>query len=150
MIYPGNYTIIKFGMTNNAHFYKTCGNSCFSKHIRSSPLNEGSYEDIRLTPTNTLNLYVSTPPDAYNAKGVTYMEGYGNVNNYNYIFEHMNLYCTSLIIDGNDSLGGTNALTMSLKTLLHKIRQTGYTPTLQNMILRLLCRMKFSTRGVYF
>jgi hypothetical protein len=106
--------VITFGMSDNMHFYKTYGASCMSKHIRSNPLNEGIYEGIRLTTTSTPNIYLSVSPQSYNAAGETYIEGYGLVNQYGIIFEGFYVYCTSLIVDGNDSLGGTNALTMGL------------------------------------
>ena len=108
-----SYTIIKFGMTDNMHFYKTYGSSCFSNHVKSFPIFAPEYQTISLEATSQANIFRSyTPIDM--GSGVTYIEGYGMVNEYFVIFETNNKYCTSLIVDGNDSLGGTDALTMSL------------------------------------
>lgn len=124
----GLYGIIRFGMTDNLHFYKTFGTSCIGKHIKSNPLNGGIYEDVTLSSTNTTNLYSAFPPEPASTIGASYIEGYGKVNDYAYIFESMYTYCTSLIVDGNDSLGGTDAFTMSLNKAVGQDQQNRIYP----------------------
>ncbi|MES2130807.1 MAG: T9SS type A sorting domain-containing protein [Bacteroidota bacterium] len=143
----GVYFVMKFGMTDNLHFYKSYGASCLSKHIRSNPLNEGTYEGIRLMPTNTTNLYLSDVPISYNAAGGTYITDYGMVSNYNLVFESMYLYCTSLIIDGNDSLGGTSALTMSINDAIKQDQLTRVYPNPARYDLTVLVPYEAQTHG---
>lgn len=113
------FKIVKFGLTDNSHFFKTSGKSCFSNHIQSNPIESNVFQTITLVPVNTnTNVLVSSSLD--NWSGITYIEGYGQVNSYEIIFETYNAYCTSLIIDGNDSLGRTDALTMSLNEAASK------------------------------
>lgn len=108
----------RIGMTANQHFYKSYGISCFSKHIRSKVINSGNYEVVRLEPTSTPDLYSPLPSGDFNASGEIYIEGYGKVNDHFFVFETKDVYCTSLIIDGADSLGGTDALTMGINHAL--------------------------------
>lgn len=121
--YGASQMVVKFGMTANQHFYKSYGISCFSKHIRSKVINSGNYEVVRLEPTSTPDLYSPLPSGDFNASGEIYIEGYGKVNDYFFVFETKDVYCTSLIIDGADSLGGTDALTMGFNHALVRRNQ---------------------------
>lgn len=111
------FKVVTFGITDNSHFFKTCGKSCFYNHIQSNPLESNVFQTITLVPVNT-NTNVLVSSDLYNWSGVTYIEGYGQVNNYEVFFETSNAYCTSLIIDGNDSLGKMDALTLGLNEVI--------------------------------
>ncbi len=112
--YLGMYHIFKYGMTSNLHFYKAYGASCFSHHIQSNPLRSTMYETITLMTTSNPHIFYNSGNMSYEGSGTTYITGYGQVNNYGNIFEANNEYCTSLIIDGTDSLGGTDAITIGI------------------------------------
>ncbi len=111
----GYYAVVKFGMTSNMHFFKTYGASCFSKNIKDYPLTQGMYETVSLMHTNHPNVFYFGSPIA---KGMTYIEGYGRVDYCNIDFEYYYAYCTSIIVDGSDSIGSTSTITMGLNELV--------------------------------
>ena len=141
------FKVVKFGLTDNSHFFKTSGRSCFSSDIQGhSSSGSDLFQTVTLVPVNT-NTNVLVPSDLYNWSGVTYIEGYGQVNSFEVYFETGNLYCTSLIIDGNDSLGGTSALTMSLNDAIKQDQLTRVYPNPARYDLTVLVPYEAQTHG---
>ena len=99
-----NTYIIKFGKTSNDHFYKTYGYSCFSGYLteRKDSYSNFSYQQSTL---NTNVFYTKDFSSMSIGVGQTFIEGYGEVNQFFPAFETNDYYCTSTIIDGADTLG---------------------------------------------
>lgn len=101
----GGRYIVKFGQTQNGHFYKTYGYSCFSGYLREM-ISEYSHCDYLQSSQNQQVYYTTGLASfAFGKIGETFIEGYGEVNKFMGVFEVDNYYCTSTIIDGADTLG---------------------------------------------
>ncbi len=102
----GGRYVVKFGKTTNNHFYKTYGYSCFSGYLGEMKPNY-SHCDYLPSSQNS-NVYYTTGLDingGFGRIGETFIEGYGEVNKFMGVFESIEYYCTSTIIDGADTLG---------------------------------------------
>lgn len=96
--------VVKFGKTKNNHFYKTWGCSCFSGYLEQRIDSLSLFSFQQSTQNNTV-YYTKGFSFLGDDVGTTFIEGYGNVNQFLPAFESRYFYCTSLIIDGTDSLG---------------------------------------------
>jgi hypothetical protein len=100
-----NKVLVIFGKTTNDHFYKTYGHSCFSGYLRElKPYYSTLYYKKSLQNSD---VYYGQEPSVndFDGYGETFIEGYGIVNQFSQAFEGQSFYCTSTIIDGNDTLG---------------------------------------------
>lgn len=116
---PVNYVlVVKFGKTSNNHFYKTSGWSCFSSHIRNNPIANSSLSVYYKKSTQNPEVYYYNGFDIndWPEYGETFIEGYGQVNDFARAFESVNYYCVSGIIDGNDTLGNPTTVDVVLTT----------------------------------
>lgn len=101
-----NAYVVRFGKTKNNHFYKTWGSSCFSGYLEEHVDSASLYYFQKSTLNNNV-FYAKGFTFSDDGVGMTYIEGYGRVNLFYPAFESRDFYCTSLIIDGTDSLGAT-------------------------------------------
>lgn len=118
------YYVLKFGKTTNDHFFKTYGASCFSSHIQNSPILNSDYSSYYLQSNQNPNVYYTKTADFFDSPiGETYIDGYGQVNAFFPGFESQNYFCTSVIIDGADTLGSIEIV--NIATLI-KNEETNY------------------------
>lgn len=96
--------VLKFGITSNNHFFKTYGESCFASTI-GIPNYQYSMVYYPSIQNNMVYYGKSNESNTFMLFGETYIEGYGKVNAFFPSFESEYFYCTSAIIDGNDTLG---------------------------------------------
>ena len=141
------YNIVKFGMTTNAHFYKSYGTSCFASHMNNRPIESNLYDAVNLVNTSHPNIFFSFSFTGGTAHGILYVDEYGQVSNYGVFFESASIYCTSLIIDGNDSLGNADALTLGLNEVIAHDAVTRVYPNPARYDLTVLIPYEAQTHG---
>ncbi len=114
-----NIYVIKFGKTTNNHFYKTYGYSCFSGYLAERKDNYSNFAYTQSTQNSNV-FYTKDFTGMSIGVGETFIEGYGQVNLFFPAFETTQYYCTSLIIDGSDTLGSKINYGIPLNTIDNK------------------------------
>lgn len=107
LIFPsmGGAYIVTFGKTANNHFYKTYGYSCFSGYLSEMKPNYSHCDYVQSSQNPEVYYSTGLDSNSFGKIGETFIEGYGEVNKFMGVFEVVDYYCTSTIIDGIDTLG---------------------------------------------
>ncbi len=108
LVFPsmvGDAYIVTFGKTTNNHFYKTYGYSCFSGYLQEMKPKYSYFKYIQSSQNPKVYYSNGFDNNTFGIIGETFIDGYGEVNKYMGVFEVIDYYCTSAIIDGTDTLG---------------------------------------------
>lgn len=119
-----NVYIVKFGKTTNNHFYKTYGYSCFSGYLSELKPEYSNCYYTQSSQNPEVFYAIGITANDFTANGETFIEGYGEVNQFLPEFEGQSFYCTSTIIDGTDTLG--EIIPYGIYTDINVIRNNSY------------------------